>query len=169
MGVAEMQKGTDMTRKNTLAHQITLISGLLVLGVSSGLAQAGERGGGHRDGHRHSATCGCATVQYAGRITIDGCSTRITSGRGELAQIAGAFRRAGYRARVQDGALHVDYGHCRPSVRWQADDSALQIRWRWDGLQLSLCAVNRSYEHTRYERRREVRPVRRAFRYGVCG
>lgn len=158
-----------MARYNSIAPQIGLLVALLVVGVGSSFAHAGDRAWGYRDGHRHHATCGCAAVQYAGRITIDGCSTRITSGRGMLAQVASAFRRAGYRARVQDGCLRVDYGYCRPDVRWQADGFAAQIRWGWNDLRLSLREVHRSGYRDRYEHRRYVQPVRRVFRYGVCG
>lgn len=155
-----------MARKN--ANRIALISALFLLGTAGTMAQAEQGRHGHRGVHQHSATCGCEIVQYAGRITIDGCSTQITSGRGMLAQIATAFRRAGYRAWIEDGCLRVDYGRCKPVVRWQADEYAVQIRWGWDELAVSMTPIHRGGYSDRYERRRVVRPAIRVFRSGSC-
>ncbi len=163
---AVIRKEDTMTRKNTFIGRIGLISILTMLGASTTMAQAGDRHrGGYGDRHRHSSTCGCTDYASAGRITIDGHSTSISSGRGMHAQIAGAFRRAGYRAWIQDGCVRVDYGHCKPSVRWYADDYSIKIRWGWDELRLS---TRRAYQ-PRYQPRRVVYPVRRSVRYGIYG
>lgn len=159
-----------MSRQSTITSRVGLLSILATLVAGTGLAHAsGGAWSGHRDHHRHSSTCGCTAVEYAGRITIDGYSTQITSGRGMLAQVAGAFRRAGYRAWIEDGCLRVNYGHCKPDVRWHTDQYSVQIRWGWDDLRLSLRRVYTSrYQDHRARPVRAVRPVRRNLSSRTC-
>lgn len=162
---AVIRKEDTMTRKSTFIGRIGLVSVLAMLAASTTLAQAGDRHrGGYGNGHRHSSTCGCTDYASAGRITIDGHSTSISSGRGMHAQIVRAFRQAGYKAWIQDGCVRVDYGYCKPSVRWHAGEYSIQIRWGWDDLRLS---TRPAYER-RHQPRRVVRPVRRSVGYGIC-
>lgn len=147
-----------MTRKTTRA--MTLIA-LLSIGAGAGIANASGGNRGHDHGHRHSATCGCEVQAIAGYLTIDGRTTTITSDRGRNAQIVRAFRKAGYDAWIHDGCVRVDYGYCKPSVRWRTDDYAAALRWSCGTLRVSLSEI----------RRYEYRPVRvqRSFRYGYRG
>lgn len=147
-----------MTRKNTRALALVTI---LAIGMGASIASAA--GGYH--GHRHSASCGCDVQQVAGTLTINGCSTTIRSGRGMNAQIVRAFRKEGYRAWIEDGCVRVDYGYCKPSVRWRTDDYAAQLRWAWGDLHVSLRKVHR-YEHRPVRVKRAYRPY---YRRGICG
>jgi len=149
-----------MTRKNTRALAIIA---LLTMGVGAGFAQAAGPNRGHH-GHRHSATCGC-DIRIAGYLTIDGCRTKITAGRGMNAQIARAFRKAGYRAWIEGNCVRVDYGYCKPSVRWSTDDYAAQLRWSWGDLHVSLREVRRFNDRPV----RVYRSHRPYYRRGICG
>ncbi len=87
------------------------------------------------------------------------------SGRGMNAQIVRAFRREGYRAWIDGGCARVDWGYCKPNVRWRTDDYAAQIRWGWGDLSFSLRHVN----HESRRARPVSRPIRGVYRRGVCG
>lgn len=168
-----------MTRNQKQLGRISTLVAILGLGLGSGLAQGAESGrsgwrsGDHRDhhsqnryeAHRHDDRCGCEVSQTAGFITINGCKTRIVSGRGMLAQVARAFRDAGYRAWIQDNCVHVDYGCGKPSVRWQGDGYSVSLKWGWDTLGFSL---RERYVPVR-EVRRVVRPVHRVYSRNTCG
>lgn len=165
-----------MTRKQNQLGRISAIAVILGSGLGAGVAQGSESGhSGWRSGdhrihggshvHRHDDRCGCEVSQTAGFITINGCRTRIVSGRGMLAQVTRAFRDAGYRAWIQDNCVHVDYGCSKPSVRWQADGYSVSIKWGWDTLGFSL---RERYVPVR-EVRRVIRPVRRVYSRNTCG
>ncbi|MAO20740.1 MAG: hypothetical protein CMJ35_08200 [Phycisphaerae bacterium] len=154
-----------MTRKQKQLVRMGLISALMVLGTGIGTAEAsGTRWNTRGHTHRHTDSCGCQVTRTAGFITIDGKKTRITSDRGMLAQITQAFRKAGYRARIQDGCVHVDYGHCKPSVRWQAEGYSVRIKRGWDELGLSMRKITRSH----YQPVRPMRPMRPITRSRRC-
>ena len=150
-----------MTRKNTRA--LALIS-ILAIGAGAGLANAASPYRGHDHGHRHSSTCGCDVQPIAGYLTINGCQTKIIAGRGMNAQIARAFRKEGYRAWIEDGCVRVDYGYCKPNVRWRTDDYAAQLRWAWGDLHVSLRKVYR-YQHRPVRVKRSIRPF---YGHGIC-
>lgn len=151
-----------MTRKNTRA--LALIS-VLAIGVGAGLANAAGPYHGHDRGHRHTSTCGCEVKPIAGYLTIDGCRTKIFAGRGMNAQIVRAFRKAGFRAWIERNCVRVDYGYCKPDVRWRTDDYAAQLRWAWGDLHVSLRKV---YRHP-YHPARVKRSIRPYYRRGICG
>lgn len=157
-----------MKRQRNQLVKATLIAVFVIGGISSAASAGGNRGGhGH---HRHSSTCGCQQApQYAGKITIDGYSTSIRSDRPMQRQIAGAFRKAGYGARVNNGRVVVDYGYCQPTVRWSTD--RYRARFRWDHsygeLSISLSQYSRNNDWRR-NRRRPVRGVRRSIGWGYC-
>lgn len=155
-----------MTRSTNRRIKASFLVALITLGGGASLAAAGP---GHGGRHRHTDRCGCAVVEYAGRLTIDGCTTVIRADRGQLAQVARAFRSAGYRACIRDGRVVVDYGRgCRPRVRWSTDRSSAQLCWGRGSLEFSL---RRAYAPRRVQLRpyRPVRPVRRTVRWGSCG
>ena len=151
-----------MTRKQKQLGRLALISMLIAMGTGVGMAQASD---GHH-GHRHYDGCGCQVERNAGFITIDGHKSRVTSGRGMNAQIVRAFRKAGYRAWISDGCVRVDYGYCRPIVRWQTDGYAARLSWGWDELSISL---RRSSSRSHYQPVRRMRPMRPVNRYRSCG
>lgn len=150
-----------MTRKNTRAWALVSI---LAIGMGAGVASAAGPHKGHNHGHRHNASCGCDVQQVAGTLTINGCSTTIRTGRGMNAQIVRAFRKEGYRAWIEDGCVRVDYGYCKPSVRWRTDDYAAQLRWAWGDLHVSLRKVYRNGHHP-VRVKRAYRPY---YRSGIC-
>ena len=134
-----------MTRKEPTRFdrklKATFLSGIIAIGaVSSFASAAGDRGhrGHDRGYHRHSAICGCVQVTYAGRITIDGCSTMIRSDRPMYDQILCAFERAGYRAWISDGCIRVDTTRCRPRVSWARDSYNARFSWDRGRLGISL-------------------------------
>ena len=153
-----------MTRKSNPIVKAALISALIVIGGASSIASASDRG--H---HRHTASCVHNESRYAGRITIDGYSTRIRSDRPMLRQIARAFRKAGYDAWVSNGCVQVDYGHYRPNVRWSQDGH--RARFNWDDYygELSI-SLRRSYSYNTHPRgrRKGVRVARRSIGWGYC-
>lgn len=156
-----LRKETEMTRKNTRAWALVSI---LAIGMGAGVASAAGPHQGHNHGHRHNASCGCDVQQVAGTLTINGCSTTIRTGRGMNAQIVRAFRKEGYRAWIEDGCVRVDYGYCKPSVRWRTDDYAAQLRWAWGDLHVSLRKVYRNAHHP-VRVKRAYRPY---YRSGIC-
>lgn len=155
-----------MTRSTNQRIKASLLVALITLGGGASMAAAGPRHGGH---HQHSDRSGCAIVEYAGRLTIDGRTTVIRADRGRLAQVTRAFRNAGYRACIRDGRVVVDYGRgCRPRVRWSTDQYSAELCWGRDSLGFSL---RKPYAPNRVQRRpyRPVRPVHRVVRWGSCG
>ncbi len=151
-----------MTRKKTQALAIVSI---LAIGAGTGLANAAGPSRGHDHGHRHTSTCGCEVQPIAGYLTINGSQTKILAGRGMNAQIARAFRQEGYRAWIEDGCVRVDYGYCKPVVRWRTDDYAAQLRWAWGDLHVSLRKVIRLQPRP-VRMKRVFRPY---YRRGICG
>ncbi len=155
-------KETTMTRQSNQIVKAALISALIVIGGASSIASASDRG--H---HRHTASCGHDESRYAGRITVDGYSTRIRSDRPMLRQIARAFRKAGYDAWVSNGCVRVDYGYHRPHVRWSQD--GYRARFTWDdrhgelGISLRKSYVYNTHPHGR---RKGVRIARRTLGWG---
>ena len=141
----------------------------LIALAALGFGAAPTLAGGLHHGHRHGnySTIGTSCGQrVAGYITIAGCRTKITAGRGMLAQIARAFRKKGYRAWIHDGCLSVDYGCYRPEVRWKAFDYSTRIKWGWDEMTLSL---RRAYRTSSYDYpQRRYRPIRRSYRNWYC-
>lgn len=154
-----------MYRQANQIIKAAILSAFIVIGGASSAATAG-RDRGH---HRHTDSCGCISPEYAGSISIDGYKTRIRSDRPMLRQIAGAFRKAGYRVRVVDGRVRVDYGYCRPSVRWYTDRYKARMNWDYDYHELSI-SLRRYDSH--YDRRRGhrngVRIARRTIGWGYC-
>lgn len=160
---------TRLNRKLKFA----ILSGIIALGAVSSVATAGgDRGyrGGDRDRghHRHSATCGCQQVTYAGRITIDGRSTMIRSDRPMYDQIVCAFERAGYHAWISDGCIRVDTSRCRPRVSWARDSHNARFNWDRGRLGISLSRPDvyhgSGWDDHSWERRPVVRRVsRRSF------
>lgn len=141
-----------MTRKNTRA--LALIA-LLTIGAGASIVNAAGPYRGHY-GHRQVNAYRC-DARIAGYLTIDGCRTTISSGRGLNAQVVRAFRKAGYRAWIEGGCVRVDYGHCKPCVRWRTEDYAAQLRWSWGDLHVSLREVHR-YAHRPLRVSRSYRP-----------
>ena len=148
-----------MTLKKT---RFAFLIAVATLGAGAGVAQAAGPHHGH--GHRHTATCGCHVAPVAGYLTINGHRVRITAGRGMNAQIVRAFRKQGYNAWIHGGCVRVDFGHCKPNVRWKTGDYAARISWGWDDLSFSLRKAQPKY--------RRPTPVRRVYqrpsRYGTC-
>lgn len=151
----------QITSRRTLS--LALIGIFLLLG---GLAPTALARGG-RNHHRHYDGCGHCAPEYAGRILIDGTWTSIRSDRAILPQLVRAFRYAGYSAWIADGCLQVDYGYCRPQVRWSRDRYSARIRWEYDGLSIS---VRRFYQRARHGRRYPPvrRVAKRSFGWGYC-
>jgi hypothetical protein len=154
-----------MKRQQNLTIKAALLSAFIVIGGASSVAMAG----GDRGHHRHSDTCGCYTPQYAGSISIDGCTTRIRSDRPMYNQIAKAFRNAGYRVRVIGRRVQVDYGYCRPNVRWYTDRYKARIHWDYSYHELSVSLRKYdSYGDRRRGYRGGVRIARRTIGRGYC-
>lgn len=153
-----------MTRKNT---RIAAIIALATLGIGAGFAQAAGPHRGH--GHRHTSTCGCDVQPIAGYLTINGRKVRITAGRGMNAQIVRAFRKHGYTAWIHDGCVRVDFGYCKPSVRWKTADYAARLSWGWDDLTFSLRKVQPRIYRPAHRPVRVKRSYRRVSRPGTCG
>ena len=65
----------------------------------------------------------------AGTLSINGCRTSIRSGPGVDAEIALAFRRAGYDAVCSQGRVVVRFGHRRPSLGWLDRDFTARFGW----------------------------------------
>lgn len=162
-----------MKRQANQLVKAALMSALIVIGgVSSAASAGGDRGdrGGRGGGHRHNDTCGHHySPEYAGRISIDGYSTSIRSDRPMLRQIASAFRNAGYKARIRNGRILVDYGYCKPMVRWSTDRYTARFRWDHSYGELSI-SLNRyySYSNRHQGRRRPIRVARRSIGWGYC-
>ncbi len=156
-----------MTRQSNQIVKAALISALIVIGGTSSIASASSDRGYDRSRHRHTASCDHNESRYAGRITIDGYSTRIRSDRPMLRQIARAFRKAGYDAWVSNGCLRVDYGHYRPHVRW--GQGRYRARFDWDDYygELSI-SLRRSHGYNAYPhgRGKGIHGVRRAIGWG---
>lgn len=154
-----------MQRQQNQVIKAVLIAAVVMIGGASSVAAAG----GDRGHHRHSDTCGCYSPKYAGKISIDGYTTRIRSDRPMNRQIAGAFRKAGYRVRVIDGRVRVDYGYCRPSVRWYTDRYKARMNWdhRYNELTISLNKYYANRDRTRGHRNR-IRVSRRSIGWGYC-
>jgi hypothetical protein len=89
----------QQTQQSQRIHSRSTIS-LAVLGailLIGGFAPSAAAGG--RDHYReHRSHGGWYSPEYAGKISIDGYSTRIRSDRPINRQIAQAFRDAGYRS-----------------------------------------------------------------------
>ena len=164
-----------MTPRSHHLTKRTIFASLIALTAGASIATAGSSYDRHRGpggGHLHSSTCGCPShIQYAGSITIDGCTTRIRTDRPMLSQIARAFKDAGYHAWISRGCLHVDYGRCRPRVQWRRERYTAGFDWDRGRLSVSLRRYrapsirNRHYDHNRREVRRIIR---RTSRWGTC-
>ena len=137
-----------MTRQQNHFVKAATITAILVLGGMSSIASAGHDRGYERRGRYHHVY----ESEYAGKITIDGYSTWIRSDRAMLRQIAGAFRRAGYRVRVIDGRVRVDYGYCRPTVQWSTRGYKARMHWDYEYDELSISLVR---HYPRQQRRRD--------------
>lgn len=94
-----------------------------------GLAPATAQASGARIYHAGHASCSAYASHHAGVIVIDGCRTVIRAGHNVDAQIAGAFRRAGYHATCEHGRVVVRFGYRRPSVRWSGDAFGASFSW----------------------------------------
>ena len=165
-GQAGFERKSMMTQEKNRIGRSGLFLCVAALGLTAGMAQAADRTHRHGgSGHQHTASCDCIGVQTAGYLTINGCKTRIIAGRTMNAQIANAFREAGYRAWVRNGCVHIDYECERPRVRWSTDDYRASLKWGWDQLSIQLSPAPRY----RYQPQRVIRPVRRAFRAPRCG
>jgi hypothetical protein len=172
MHVACFYKGDQIMRRLkeqriARASRLAFIGGVVILIGMSSVAQAGP---GNRH-HQHTSTCGCDVGYNAGRIWIDGKSTRIRSDRSRNKQIASAFRRAGYDAWISHGRVRVDYGYCKPSVRWDRD--AYNARFRWDHGQFSISLFKPTYSYGRdrhlgYSSHRRYPVARRSLRRSWC-
>ena len=158
-----------MTRKANSIFRAIFIGSLVMFGGLTPIANAAGGGWGDQTRHRHSDTCGCERPTYAGKISIDGCSTRIRSDRSIPHQVARAFRQAGYQAWVDAGLVRVDYGRCRPSVRWYRDGYSARLSWDCGELAVS---IRRQYRGAIRGHHRGHRPVRRSpkrvIRWGIC-
>ncbi len=157
-----------MNRQRNQLVKATLITVFVIGGLSSA-ASAARNNGGHGN-HRHSSTCGCQIApQYAGKITIDGYTSSIRSDRPMQRQIAGAFRKAGYDARVSNGRVVVDYSYCQPVVRWSTDRYRARFRWNYSYGELSITLdKNARSRDWRPNRRRPVSVSRRSIGWGYC-
>jgi len=151
-----------MTRPKNQFVRAFLISALVVIGAGTTLASAdgGYGHGRHSDRHRYERSI------YAGKIVIDGYATRIRTDRPMLRQIARAFRRAGYSARIEYGQVRIDFGYCRPGVQWSTDRYRARLNWDHDYDSLSI-SLNRYGEYQRGHRhaRYPVRVARRSLRW----
>lgn len=146
----------------------SFVVAILAIGGISSIANAGGNQGGRH--HRHTETCGHSySVQYAGKIFIDGYSTRIRSDRPMLRQVARAFRNAGYDACVKNGRIIIDYGFSQPTVRWSTDRYKARFKWdHHDGeLSITLSRYTR-YDRGRRNRRNPARVARRSIGWGYC-
>jgi len=159
-----MRQQTQQTQRNRPRSKfsLALIGAVLLIG---GLVPSAAAGG--REHHRHHSTCGCQAPEYAGKINIDGYSTRIRSDRPINRQISQAFRDAGYRSWISDGRVRVDYGCYRPNVRWSRDRHAASFNWSYGELGIS---VRRYYQPSRRNRGRygPRRVARRTFGRIYC-
>ncbi len=143
--------------------KVSIVGALLMLGAGTSNALAGP----NRGHHRHTNSCGCVTPEYAGRLVIDGCTTRIRSDRPMLGQIVKAFRSAGYDAWIHDGCVRVDYGCDRPSVRWYRDRYSARLNWDYGELGISLRTYRPSQSWNRVKRV-PIRSARRSVRRSYC-
>ena len=152
-----------MTRQSNQILKAALISALIAIGGMTSAASAG----GHRN-HRHSATCGCQSPEYAGKISIDGCSTSIRSDRPMNRQIVNAFRKAGYIATICGGRVVVEYVYDQPYVRWSTDRYRARFSWDHSYGELTV-SLNRYFRQNKRQRnrRRPIRVARRSI-WGFC-
>ncbi|MDF1808388.1 MAG: hypothetical protein P1U42_01700 [Phycisphaerales bacterium] len=155
-----------MTRQSFQFIKVALFSSLIAIGAVSTTAAAGD--GLQR--HRHTSSCNHSyEPDYAGKITIDGYTSRIRADRPMLRQIATAFRKAGYRAWIDGNQVEVDYGYCKPSVRWSTDLYRANFNWSYGDLCISL-RKHRKYSYRGQSRRqhRPIRVARRSIGWGYC-
>ncbi len=124
-----------MTLHATLLKTILLAS---AMGATTPPAQASDIQIRFGAGHSSYSDRGYQSA-YAGELWIDGHATRIRSNRNVQQEIARAFRRAGYYARVSHGRVVVDFdGHHRPRVRWYAEGYSMGMRWGHDSVRLTI-------------------------------
>ncbi|MCC5824065.1 MAG: hypothetical protein LAT64_12300 [Phycisphaerales bacterium] len=121
-----------MLNRWTMAMAAAAVGGI-------GLLPATAQASGVRITHTsHSwgghGSCSSHAGHVAGVIVIDGCRTVIRSGHGVDAQIASAFRRAGYHATCEHGRVVVRFGYRRPSVRWSGEAFGASFSWERDCL-----------------------------------
>ena len=108
--------------------------------------------------HRHTPKAGTIRIGRD-RFVID--SRRVDR------QIARAFRKAGYRAWIEDGKVYARYGwDCRPNVRWTTGTHSASIRYRGDCVivDTSRCGAPRTF----YKPKPACKPWRPARRRS-CG
>jgi hypothetical protein len=146
-------------QSNQLLKSLALGAVLVVGGLSSGALAGPSRGA------RPNPHVGSNRVALAGRITIDGHTTKIRPGYSVLRQVVDAFGASGYQAWIADGRVQVNFGHDRPSVRWYGN--MYNARFDWDdghlsvGLRRSHSGYRPSGEHARPAYRPPHRPAYR--------
>jgi hypothetical protein len=149
-GRPAISKETVMKRTQSQIIKAAMLSAAIVLTAATSLATAGggrsgPDGGYGGSGYRDS---GYREYGYAGKISIDGYTTRINTGRPVLRQIANAFRRAGYNAWIENGCVQVRAGDHRPSVRWYRGSYTTRINWDH-----GLLSISAQRSHQRYRPR----------------
>jgi len=148
-----------MKRTQSQFIKAAILSAVVALTAATSLATAGGgRSGGYGGaGYRDS---GNREYGYAGKILIDGYTTRINTGRPVLRQIANAFRRAGYDAWIENGSIQVRAGDHRPSVRWYRGSYTTRINRDHGFLSISAQRSHQRYRPRAGHNRPRHRPRR---------
>jgi len=103
---------------------------LLLAGAIAAPAAAADYGPRGHGSHSSHGSCDWRGHSYAGSIVINGCRTTIRADRDVRYQIVRAFRSAGFNAYTRNGQVIVDYGYCRPTVRWYGEGYRANLRWQ---------------------------------------